>query len=819
MNSIFTRQAIPEIVSGYPVDRWEFNVIVPEASTNLCTDPSFEIATTGINTAVSSTLARTTAQQKRGAYSMSITPSSGVVSGMFQSYTLTSGVAYTFSLDLLGVPGQEYDVFFTNSGGTLVSGVRTVRATGFWQRVSVMYQPTSTTGHRVYLRRKSYASTAVFYTDGWQLEQKSYPTTYLDGDMVGFVPGQSDFYWNGTPHNSTSTRNAKTRAGGREVKINDIATILAIIGLGMSPVANVALSNSMGWSSFQDSFAVTREFTVAMSLFGTPIEISRKRSELIDIFRPSITTPAQPMIMRVRPLGSDGLPNGETLDITCSYRGGLEGSIVSEGQERVGLQFVLYYPYIPREGSAGASFGFSSSVSSFTNIGYRDSNGEWKAMGTGCNGIVRAILVHPDGSVYVGGAFTLAGGVGSTGYFAKWNGSVWSALGSGLGLGGNTVLALAVGPDGAVYLAGSFTDAGGVLNADYLAKWNGTSYSALGSGINSTVWAVAVGLDGSVYIGGDFTNLTDANGDYISKWNGSAWVSLGSGMNGRVNAIAIGPDGSVYAGGAFTLAGGVANTAYIAKWNGAIWLPLGSGANGEVFTLAFGPDGNLYAGGAFTSIGGRTIGGIAKWNGSVWSTVGTANNNVYDIAISGDQMVVGGIFTSAGGVSLTEKLATYFNGVWLPMDIDTNDGSSIIYSVAFANAGVIYVGGSWTGSTATAADITTITNDGDITYPAFKITGPGNLLQIKNHSLNKTIYFNGLTLLAGETAVLDLNPENISFKSSMRGNIYNTILSGSNLDLFLQHGSNDISVLMVGTTAASEVIGYWRQMHWGLDGQ
>lgn len=817
MNSIFTRQAIPEIVSGYPVDRWEFNVIIPEASTNLCTDPSFEIATT-VNTAVSSTLARTTAQQKRGAYSMSITPISGARSGMFQSYTLTGGIPYTFSLDLLGVPGQKYDVFFTNSGGAIVSGVRTVRATGFWQRVSVMYQPTSTAVHRLYLLRKSYASTAIFYTDGWQLEQKAYPTTYLDGDMVGFVPGQSDFYWNGTPHNSTSTRSAKTRAGGREVKINDIATILTIIGLGMSPVANVAISNSMGWSSFQDSFAVTREFTVVMSLFGTPIEISRKRSELIDIFRPSITTPAQPMIMRVRPLGGDGLPNGETLDITCSYRGGLEGSIVSEGQERVGLQFVLYYPYIPREGSVGASFGLSSSVSNFANIGYRNSNGEWKAMGTGCNNTVSAILVHPDGSVYAGGAFTSAGGVGATGYIAKWNGSVWSSVGGGLGVGGNTVFALAVGPDGAVYLGGAFTDAGGVANADRLAKWNGTSYSALGSGINNIVRAVAVGLDGSVYIGGDFTNLTDANGNYISKWNGSAWVSLGSGMNGRVNAIAIGPDGTVYAGGAFTLAGGIANTAYIAKWDGSVWSPLSTGVSGEILTLAFGPDGSLYAGGGqtFTAPGGQSS-SIMKWNGSMWSVVGIVNNAVRDIAISGNQMIAVGTFTSANGVALTEKLATYLNGVWLPMDIDTN-GASVIYSVALANAGVIYIGGNWVESTATAANITTITNNGDISYPVFKITGPGNLLQIKHHSLNKTIYFKNLTLLAGEIAVLDLNPENISFKSSMRGNIYNTILSGSNLDLYLQHGSNDISVLMIGTTAASEIVGYWQQMHWGLDG-
>jgi len=43
-------------------------------------------------------------------------------------------------------------------------------------------------------------------------------------------------------------------------------------------------------------------------------------------------------------------------------------------------------------------------------------DGVWSAMGTGCNSRVYSIAVTPDNVVYVGGLFTLAGGVAGTVY-------------------------------------------------------------------------------------------------------------------------------------------------------------------------------------------------------------------------------------------------------------------------------------------------------------------------------------------------------------------------------------------------------------------
>ncbi|MBI5865255.1 MAG: hypothetical protein HZB38_12240 [Planctomycetes bacterium] len=94
----------------------------------------------------------------------------------------------------------------------------------------------------------------------------------------------------------------------------------------------------------------------------------------------------------------------------------------------------------------------------------------------GLNGAVNALTTFDDGggpALYVGGAFTTAGGVAAN-RIAKWSGGGWSPLGSGVN---DRVYALAVFDDGsgpALYAGGIFTTAGGVV-ANHIAKWNGST--------------------------------------------------------------------------------------------------------------------------------------------------------------------------------------------------------------------------------------------------------------------------------------------------------------------------------------------------------
>jgi hypothetical protein len=114
----------------------------------------------------------------------------------------------------------------------------------------------------------------------------------------------------------------------------------------------------------------------------------------------------------------------------------------------------------------------------------------------GVNGTVNAIVRDSAGNVYVGGAFTVAGGV-TANNIAKWDGTNWSALGTGVD---NTVHALALDSSSNLYVGGVFANAGGVT-AGGLAKWNGTAWSDMGTGIPN-IYALAVDSSNTLYAGG-----------------------------------------------------------------------------------------------------------------------------------------------------------------------------------------------------------------------------------------------------------------------------------------------------------------------------
>ena len=124
---------------------------------------------------------------------------------------------------------------------------------------------------------------------------------------------------------------------------------------------------------------------------------------------------------------------------------------------------------------------------------------------SGTKDIGRAWAVFDDGAgpdLYSGGLFTHADELVING-LARWDGNTWSDVGGGV-TGKDGVYALVVHNDGAgdaLYVAGSFTHAGGVP-ATNVAKWDGTQWSALGLGFrggvpHTIVYALAVYDDGT----------------------------------------------------------------------------------------------------------------------------------------------------------------------------------------------------------------------------------------------------------------------------------------------------------------------------------
>jgi hypothetical protein len=800
------------------LSKFEVSVVVPKEATNLVTNPSFEVGVTGY-TVYGGSGSRSTLQSRRGIASFEITPSAGGVSWVYCSVALTSGIQYSFSVDILDIPGQIFQVYATNSGGAVKSVILLWTGTGHWRRKYVTFTADANDTFSFYIIKQASAATTPYYTDGWQLEVGAV-STYLDGSLTGFVNGQTDYRWNGTPNASTSWRSGQTRSGGTYVKISTYAKILDIIGLGAADVNNISIPSTTGGSYYQDTVVEDRAFSVVCNVRGGGdyAVIEKARAALINAVKPDATNKKQPLLLQIDQLNSSNIEIAETLLIKCFYSGGLGGGGGNAYNEKIAIDFRSYSPLLFQDGDHATALGYQTAIASAAFVLWRNMNGLWAVMGTGATGFPPFVMVDGlDGAIYAGGAFTAMGGVANTARIAKWDGTTWAALATGAN---SAVNALIVAANGYIYAGGLFTNLGSAAG-DYVAYWNGSAWNAVGTGTGGEVLALAIVQD-ALYAGGKFVNLTDANGDYISKWTGAAWESLGTGMNGDVNALFAAADGTIYAGGAFTVAGGVTGTAYIAKWNGTAWLPLTTGTNGIVYAICGGPDGAIYVAGAFTAAGGvANTSHIAKWNGSSWESLGTGAPlavSINSLVFNNGSLYAGGMFASIGGVATADSVAQWNGSSWMPLDVVLPTGiTKVVYSIVPSRNGDLYLS-FYSSGTAYSATVTAANVGSATAYPRIVLTGPGTCSQLKNYTTGKSIFFN-LTLLAGETAILDLDPEHTSFTSTFRGNILNTILPGSDLTWQLMPGANNVSAFMSGsTTAATALSMIWQDQYWSLDG-
>jgi hypothetical protein len=134
--------------------------------------------------------------------------------------------------------------------------------------------------------------------------------------------------------------------------------------------------------------------------------------------------------------------------------------------------------------------------------------------------------------------------------------------------------------------------------------------------MNSSVHALAVDGTGNLYAGGDFTTAGGTAANRIAKWNGTTWSALGIGMDGAVvRTLVVDGRGNLYAGGLFTMAGGTA-ASNIAKWNGTTWNSLGTGLNRVSGVLTVDGSGTVYAGGSFSTVGDGSK--VTAYFGAYW---------------------------------------------------------------------------------------------------------------------------------------------------------------------------------------------------------
>jgi uncharacterized delta-60 repeat protein len=297
------------------------------------------------------------------------------------------------------------------------------------------------------------------------------------------------------------------------------------------------------------------------------------------------------------------------------------------------------------------------------------------------NGIVNAVAIQPDGKILVGGYFTqlnpsLSGNV-SAGYIARLNhdGSVDTAFAPAAN---GVVRSIVLQPNGQILLTGEFTaikptGSSSWVTRNYAARLNpdGTLDGTFNPNPNAIIYAVAYQSNGQVLIGGSFTTVQPTGSgspvarNRIARLNADGTLDAAFNPNADkpVLSFAVQNNGQILVGGGFSTlqpAGALSPTtrSCLARLNsdGSLDTTFDPEANGSVMSIVVQPNGQVLVGGQFTSFTPNGASNptqadfIARLN-----TDGSVDNGfiinplsyVSSIALESDGSVLfGGIFTT-----------------------------------------------------------------------------------------------------------------------------------------------------------------------------
>jgi uncharacterized delta-60 repeat protein len=453
---------------------------------------------------------------------------------------------------------------------------------------------------------------------------------------------------------------------------------------------------------------------------------------------------------RVARLNSDG-----TVDATFDPNIGLNDpsfqpdvmalALQSDGKVIVGGGFTVVQP----NGATASTT--RNRIARFNSDGSLDTSFD-----PGANGMVLALAVESiDGQekILVGGGFTSLKGT-AINRIARLNndGTLDAAFNPNVN---NAVSAIELMPDGTIVIGGSFTSLqpNGAETAitgfgTRLArlKTDGTLYYTLTDAskgdeagnrtffygnVDGPVSAIKVDGAGNILIGGSFSSAGLGGAPYLTRLTpiGISDASFTAAPNGNVNAIAVQPNGSVVVAGALTAVHGTGASAvprnHVARVssNGGLDTDFRPDANGRLRSLSVLSDGRILVGGSFTSVGGVTRTGLLllKTDGSLETAFKvTVNGSVVSAVQQSDgKIVIAGSFNQINGTFRNNMARLNADGSL--DDLYNPAPNAAVYKLILQSDGRVVIGGAFTALSpfsttepASRAHLARITTDGGL---------------------------------------------------------------------------------------------------------
>jgi hypothetical protein len=225
-------------------------------------------------------------------------------------------------------------------------------------------------------------------------------------------------------------------------------------------------------------------------------------------------------------------------------------------------------------------------------------------------------LAFAESRLFAGGSFAGIDGVLSQS-IATRDDDGWQPVGAGsLGVGGSIDRVATGGDSCELFGVGTFTHVGGQAVDARVARFDGSSWHALGDPLPADAYcpAIDVGPAGEVAVGCmEFPPTGDAVGRVL-RFDGDALVVAPLEGLGPISALA-------FADGALYVAGG-SGTGYVARIDGDDVTIIEAGFDGIVNQLKVLADDDIVVAGSFTKVGAVDAARIARFDGASWSSLG-----------------------------------------------------------------------------------------------------------------------------------------------------------------------------------------------------